>query len=232
MAELAFISFGYGHAAPPPARITIDVREHFRDPHVNPALRRATAEDPRVVAAVLDTPGVGLLIASLAGVIAAYAAGRSPAPLTVAIGCAGGRHRSAVIAAELARHFAEAGVTVSLVHRDIARPVIERSPATDRNQLPQPGTQEDDQFMLGRDRVNDPYNTMGAASPAKPAARPRKEVVMRLVKTAVAHDAVAAANGWQDNTETERLARAHRVARNGATAAEIAAYEYLIAGGK
>jgi hypothetical protein len=78
--------------------------------------------------------------------------------------------------------------------------------------------------MFGRDKVNDPYNTMGAASPAKP----RKEVVMRLVKTAVAHDAAAAANGWQDNAATSRLARAHQVARNGATAAEIAAYEHLM----
>jgi hypothetical protein len=60
------------------------------------------------------------------------------------------------------------------------------------------------------------------------ARKESKEVVMRLVKTAVAHDAVAKANGWQDNAETERLAREHRAARNAATPCEIAAYEWLL----
>jgi hypothetical protein len=60
----------------------------------------------------------------------------------------------------------------------------------------------------------------------------RKETVMRLVKTAIAHDAVAAANGWQDNGTTERLAREHSKARKGASAEEIAAYKYLMTSDK
>jgi hypothetical protein len=49
--------------------------------------------------------------------------------------------------------------------------------------------------------------------------------VNRLIGTAVAHDAIAAANGWRDNETTERLAREHHVTRNGATGEEITEFE-------
>ena len=47
----------------------------------------------------------------------------TPGPVTIAVGCVGGRHRSAVIAAEIARRI---GPGATLTHRDITRPVIER----------------------------------------------------------------------------------------------------------
>ena len=75
------ISFGYGHGAPPPAHITVDVRAHFRDPHVNPDLRNLTAADQRVVRAVMSTPGVRPLISSILGQVRAYQDGLGdPAP--------------------------------------------------------------------------------------------------------------------------------------------------------
>ena len=116
------ISFGYGHGAPPPAHLTVDVRSHFRDPHVNRGLRYLTAEDPAVAEAVMGTPGIPALIDSAVAAVAAFRAAPSPGPVTVAVGCAGGRHRSAVIAAEVARRL---GPAATLAHRDIARPVIE-----------------------------------------------------------------------------------------------------------
>jgi UPF0042 nucleotide-binding protein len=41
--------------------------------------------------------------------------------LTIAVGCTGGRHRSVVVAAELARFFRERGLPVSIDHRDVGR---------------------------------------------------------------------------------------------------------------
>lgn len=127
-APVRIISFGYGHqAAPPAAHVTFDVRTHFKDPHIDPELRNLTARDPRVTEAVLATPGVAAVIGSVTAAAAAYLAGPRQAPVTIAVGCVGGRHRSAVIAATAAARLAsQAGIRVHLVHRDLDKPVIRR----------------------------------------------------------------------------------------------------------
>jgi RNase adaptor protein for sRNA GlmZ degradation len=115
------VSFGYGHAEPPSAHLTVDVRAHFRDPHVDPALRHLTAADAAVVQAVRSTPGIPALTGAIVAAVSAFLAAPVPGPVTVAIGCTGGRHRSAVIAADVARRL---GPAAALTHRDINRPVI------------------------------------------------------------------------------------------------------------
>ncbi|WP_107055766.1 RNase adapter RapZ [Streptomyces sp. NRRL F-5135] len=45
---------------------------------------------------------------------------------TIAFGCGGGRHRSAVAANQLARQLCRRGVTVTVHHRDITKPVLTR----------------------------------------------------------------------------------------------------------
>lgn len=55
-------SFGYLHEAPPAAHLTIDLRHHFKDPHVSPELRYMTAHDELVRTTVLNTPGVADLV--------------------------------------------------------------------------------------------------------------------------------------------------------------------------
>jgi RNase adaptor protein for sRNA GlmZ degradation len=58
------------------------------------------------------------------------AGGRSGAAarqVTIAVGCVGGRHRSAGIAIEAARYLESAGVPVTVTHRDMGRPVIARA---------------------------------------------------------------------------------------------------------
>ncbi|WP_164903523.1 RapZ C-terminal domain-containing protein [Nonomuraea polychroma] len=47
-------------------------------------------------------------------------------PVTVAVGCVGGRHRSVAMADAIATELADAGLPVALVHRDVDRPVIQR----------------------------------------------------------------------------------------------------------
>lgn len=46
MTAVEIVSFGYLHGEPPQAHITLDLRNHFRDPHINPALREMTAATP------------------------------------------------------------------------------------------------------------------------------------------------------------------------------------------
>ncbi len=104
------VSFGYGHGPAPEAHAIFDVRAHFKDLHVNPALRYLTAEDAQVLAAVMGTPGIPRLVNSIAATAHAFCRGAAPDPVAVAVGCVGGRHRSAAIAIEVTRLLERDGV--------------------------------------------------------------------------------------------------------------------------
>jgi len=123
-APVEIISFGYGHGDPPPAHLTVDLREHFRDPHVDSSFRELTAEDERVGRAVTSTLGIPELIQALTYAVLAFRF--SQAPVTLAVGCVGGRHRSAVVATILGQRLRREGIPVNLIHRDMHRPVIKR----------------------------------------------------------------------------------------------------------
>ncbi|WP_431776468.1 RapZ C-terminal domain-containing protein [Streptomyces cucumeris] len=128
MSRVEITSFGYLHGAEPDARIKLDLRHHFRDPHVNPELRYLTAHDQAVRDAVMATEGVEQLLQAAEAMVGAYLAGpRQDEPVTVAVGCAGGRHRAATAASVLAERCAARGLDVDLVHRDLAKPVVERT---------------------------------------------------------------------------------------------------------
>ncbi|MEU2873771.1 RNase adapter RapZ [Streptomyces olivoreticuli] len=125
-AVVEIVSFGYLHDAPPVAHLTIDLRHHFRDPHVSPELRYMTADDEPVRTAVLSTPGIAELVEATAGAVAAFACGPSAGAVTVADGCAGGRHRAPVFARALADRLTAAGHSVTVSHRDLGKDVVER----------------------------------------------------------------------------------------------------------
>lgn len=123
------VSFGYLHGAPPAAHLTIDLRTHFRDPHVTPALRYMTAYDAEVRTAVLATPGIPEVVSAASAAVLAYLSGPSAGPVTVAVGCAGGRHRAATVALELARLLGallDGPVQVTAAHRDLGKDVVSR----------------------------------------------------------------------------------------------------------
>ncbi|MFI1046807.1 ATPase [Streptomyces griseoruber] len=126
MSTVEIVSFGYLHDAPPAAHLTIDLRQHFRDPHVSPELRYMTAEDAPVRAAVMGTPGIAALVDATATAVAAFAAGPSAGTVTVADGCAGGRHRAPTFALALADRLTADGHTVSIRHRDMGKDVVQR----------------------------------------------------------------------------------------------------------
>ncbi|GHE36663.1 hypothetical protein GCM10018785_02860 [Streptomyces longispororuber] len=125
MSEVEITSFGYLHDEPPTAHLTVDLR-HFRDPHVSPELRYMTANDEPVRAAVLSTPGVAALVLATASAVEALASGPSAGVIAVADGCAGGRHRAPVFARALAEVLSDAGHDVTVHHRDLDKPVVQR----------------------------------------------------------------------------------------------------------
>ncbi|MBL1086828.1 ATPase [Streptomyces actinomycinicus] len=143
---ITIISFGYLHGAPPAdAHLTIDLRQHFRDPHVSPELRYMTAHDAPVRVAVMNTPGIKQLLAATVAAVEGFLAGPSGTSLTIADGCAGGRHRAATFALaleavltsdiasaaelgveDLAQQYSGRGLAVRLVHRDLDKDVVDR----------------------------------------------------------------------------------------------------------
>ncbi|MFE9286670.1 RapZ C-terminal domain-containing protein [Streptomyces olivaceus] len=129
MATVEIVSFGFLHAAAPQADVVLDLRRAFRDPHVNPRMRQLTGRDRIVRRAVLGTPGIRQLLAATTRQVQAYASGPSADRIVIGSGCAGGRHRSVVVADQLARRLRRRGHTVTVTHRDIRRPVVQRHPA-------------------------------------------------------------------------------------------------------
>lgn len=121
MKNLKIVSFGYLHGEAPAAHITLDLRHHFRDPHVSPELRHMTAFDNEVQRAVLTTDGIVPLIRATMAAVKAFREGPSGDTITVAVGCAGGRHRAATVAMLLGEL---TGGTVT--HRDLDKPVVDR----------------------------------------------------------------------------------------------------------
>ena len=126
MATVEIVSFGYLHADAPVADLTVDLRRAFRDPHVDPAMRQLTGRDRRVQQAVLGTSGVRRLLKATVQQVQAFAEGPSVDRIVIGSGCAGGRHRSVVVAERLARRLRRRGHQVVVVHRDLHRPVVQR----------------------------------------------------------------------------------------------------------
>ena len=121
--QVSIESFGFKHGLPLDADIVMDVR-FLANPHWDEDLRPLTGHDDPVREYVLSSPEaivfldqLGTLLQTL---LPSYAA-EGKSYLTVAIGCTGGRHRSVVIAEELARRLRSTGHAVRTAHRDLTR---------------------------------------------------------------------------------------------------------------
>ena len=124
------ISFGYGHGEPPAAEVTYDLRELLRNPFHDPELKNLTGLDSAVYEHVMDTLGAEPL-AQAAAYLAVGLNETTGADITVAFGCAGGRHRGG-----LARRVGEitqlTNRPVTIEHRDVGKPLL--PPAAHRAQ--------------------------------------------------------------------------------------------------
>ncbi|MFB7675283.1 ATPase [Kitasatospora purpeofusca] len=126
--HIEITSFGHLHGPAPTAHLTLDVRAHFRDPHRDTAVRHLTARHPTVQDKVAGTPGIPQLLDATVAAAQAFAAGPAAhaVPLTIAVGCAGGKHRAGYLADQLRHRLAALGHAVHVTHRDIDKAVVER----------------------------------------------------------------------------------------------------------
>jgi len=126
--EVLITSFGHLHSDPPKADLLVDVRDHLRDPHIDAAFRALTGHNTAVVERVLATSGADALIEGLVATAAALlpTARRTGRLVRVAVGCAGGRHRSVVIADAVAARLALAGWGTEAEHLHIGEAVAQR----------------------------------------------------------------------------------------------------------
>ena len=121
--KITIISFGYKYGHPLDADIIFDVR-FLPNPYWVAELRDRKGTDKRVKKFVMSNPAAGEFVQRFKELIdfilPSYQRERRPY-LSIAIGCTGGRHRSVVIANELAGIFEREDLTVTVSHRDINR---------------------------------------------------------------------------------------------------------------
>ena len=123
---VTLLSFGFKFGVPLDADMVFDVR-FLPNPHFVPSLKPKTGRDRSVVRFLRQQPLTGQFLAKtddlLTFLVPEYVR-EGKAYLTVAVGCTGGRHRSVMIAEELARAVEPLkGVQVRVRHRDIGQPV-------------------------------------------------------------------------------------------------------------
>ncbi len=121
---VTFASFGHKHGPARDADVVLDVR-FLPNPHWEAALRPLTGFDRRVIEYVGSDGRLkqfyDRVLPLLEYLLPQYVA-EGKAHLVVAIGCTGGRHRSVVIAEDLAAHFRDDGrFFVEVQHRDVDR---------------------------------------------------------------------------------------------------------------
>ena len=119
--QVSLISFGYKYGTPRDADFVIDVR-FLPNPHWVDDLRPLPGTDEKVRTYVKGQQTYREFmrrLRALLGFIVPGFVAEGMSYLTVAVGCTGGRHRSVVIADELAGFFRDKGLPVSVEHRDL-----------------------------------------------------------------------------------------------------------------
>jgi UPF0042 nucleotide-binding protein len=119
------VSFGFKFGTPVDADVVLDVR-FLDNPYFVPELKPLSGLDEPVIRYVLGTPETKEFLqhtlALLKYVMPKYER-EGKSYLTIAVGCTGGRHRSVVIADQLARELSSsaARALIAVLHRDAHR---------------------------------------------------------------------------------------------------------------
>jgi RNase adapter protein RapZ len=121
--QILVLSFGFKHGVPLDVDNVLDVR-FLPNPHWVEAMRPLTGLDEPVRRYVLGQPEAKEFLERvehlLNFLVPAYV-NEGKSYLTIAIGCTGGRHRSVVLAEEIANSLRELGYNPSVSHRDVDR---------------------------------------------------------------------------------------------------------------
>ena len=121
--QTAVVSFGFKHGIPLDVDLVFDCR-FLPNPHWVPTLRSLSGLETPVRQYVLENEEARELLARLDDLFAlllpAYVR-EGKSYLSIAIGCTGGRHRSVVLAEEIAQQLRDRGYNPVVHHRDIDR---------------------------------------------------------------------------------------------------------------
>ncbi len=121
--QTTVVSFGYKHGLPLDVDLVFDCR-FLPNPHWVEELRPLSGADPEVRDYVLgqaDAPEFLDELDRLLGLLLPAYRREGKAYLSIGVGCTGGRHRSVVMAQEIAHRLALAGFRARVHHRDIAK---------------------------------------------------------------------------------------------------------------
>jgi len=124
MSELTIMSFAYSRREPPEANLLFDMR-FLRNPHWQEHLRPLSGLDAAVGTYIAGDPAFPEALSRIEGLLLTllplYRAD-GKAPMRIAFGCTGGRHRSVHVAEHVAQRLRDAGFSPRLDHRDLAAP--------------------------------------------------------------------------------------------------------------
>jgi UPF0042 nucleotide-binding protein len=121
--QVSLVTFGYKHGLPRDADLVLDVR-FLPNPYWIERLRPLPGTDSRVRSYVMSQQPYGDFMRKLKALLDAVVPGyvtEGKSYLTIGIGCTGGRHRSVVVANELAEYFRKRHHKVTVEHRDLTR---------------------------------------------------------------------------------------------------------------
>jgi UPF0042 nucleotide-binding protein len=114
------VSFGFRQGVPEDADLMFDVR-FLPNPHFVPEFRPFTGRHPKVAKYILSFPQTREFIQRISDLLVyllPHYIREGKSYLTIAFGCTGGRHRSVMIAEEVAKRLRKGGYRVKVVHRD------------------------------------------------------------------------------------------------------------------
>jgi len=120
---VSVVSFGFRYGVPQDADLVFDVR-FLPNPHFIPKFRPLTGSDARVARYIRSFPQTRRFLSratELLRFLLPFYIREGKSYLTIAFGCTGGRHRSVMMAEEVARLLGKRGPAVRVVHRDVDR---------------------------------------------------------------------------------------------------------------
>jgi UPF0042 nucleotide-binding protein len=121
--QISVVSFGYKHGLPLDVDLVFDCR-FLPNPHWVESLRPLPGTDPKVRRYVMKQDETRAFLEELEKMfellLPAYVR-EGKSYLSIGVGCTGGRHRSVVLAAEIARLLERLGFPARVHHRDLER---------------------------------------------------------------------------------------------------------------
>ncbi len=116
-------SFGFKYGLPHEAQYVFDAR-FIDNPHFDPELRPLSGLDKPVRDYILQKEDSQTLLGNIYNLLDFTIPrhdNEGKPKLTIAVGCTGGRHRSVCLAEAIGTHLRSQDLTVSVLHRDVAR---------------------------------------------------------------------------------------------------------------